>query len=122
MVVITLPDGSVREFDGPVTGLEIAQSIGPRLAKDALAIKVNGALRDLSRAVEQDAPVEIVTRGHGDALELLRHDCAHVMAEAVLRIFPDAKIVLTHRDPTRTEHFYALFRITSTGMSGHTVR
>ena len=92
MVAITLPDGSVREFDGPVTGLEIAQSIGPRLAKDALAIKVNGALRDLSRAVEQDAPVEIVTRGHADALELLRHDCAHVMAEAVQELYPGTQV------------------------------
>jgi threonyl-tRNA synthetase len=92
MVTITLPDGSVREFDGPVTGLEIAQSIGPRLAKDALAIKVNGALRDLSRTVEQDAPVEIVTRGHADALELLRHDCAHVMAEAVQELYPGTQV------------------------------
>ena len=92
MVAITLPDGSVREFDGPVTGLEIAQSIGPRLAKDALAIKVNGALRDLSLAVEQDAPVEIVTRGHADALELLRHDCAHVMAEAVQELYPGTQV------------------------------
>ena len=92
MVAITLPDASVREFDGPLTGFEIAQSIGPRLAKDALAIKVDGALRDLSRPVEQDAPVEIVTRGHPDALGLLRHDCAHVLAEAAQELYPGTQI------------------------------
>ncbi len=92
MVAITLPDASVREFDGPVTGFEIAQSIGPRLAKDALAIKVDGALRDLSRPVERDAPVEIVTRGHPDALGLLRHDCAHVLAEAAQEVYPGTQI------------------------------
>ena len=92
MVAITLPDASVREFDGPLTGFEIAQSIGPRLAKDALAIKVDGALRDLSRPVERDAPVEIVTRGHPDALGLLRHDCAHVLAEAAQELYPGTQI------------------------------
>ena len=92
MVAITLPDGSVREFDGPVIGFEIAQAIGPRLARDALAVKVDGALRDLSREITDDTPVEIVTRGHADALELLRHDCAHVMAEAVQELYPGTQV------------------------------
>ena len=92
MVAITLPDGSVRDFDGPVTGLEIAQAIGPRLAKDALAVKVNGTLRDLARPIEDDAAVEIVTRGHGDALELLRHDAAHVLAQAAQELYPGTQI------------------------------
>ena len=92
MVAITLPDGSVRDFDGPVTGLEIAQSIGPRLAKDALAIKANGALLDLAREIAEDATVEIVTRGHDDAMELLRHDCAHVLAEAVQELYPGTQV------------------------------
>ena len=92
MVAITLPDGSVREFDGPVTGLEIAAAIGPRLAKDALAIKVGPDLKDLSTEVDRDASVAIVTRGHDDAMALLRHDCAHVMAEAVQELYPDTQV------------------------------
>jgi threonyl-tRNA synthetase len=88
MVAITLPDASVRDFDGPVTGLEIAQSIGPGLAKDALAIKVDGALWDLTRDIEEDAGIEIVTRGHADALDLLRHDAAHVLAQAAQELYP----------------------------------
>jgi threonyl-tRNA synthetase len=97
MVAITLPDGSVRDFDGPVTGLEIAQSIGPGLAKDALAVKVNGALMDLAREIDQDAPIEIVTRGHADALELLRHDAAHVLAQAAQELYPGNRLLLRLR-------------------------
>jgi threonyl-tRNA synthetase len=89
MVAITLPDGSVRAFEGPVTGAQIAGAIGPRLAKDALALRLNGAVLDLATEVEQDSAIEIVARGHADALELLRHDCAHVMAEAVQELYPD---------------------------------
>ncbi|MEQ8355705.1 MAG: threonine--tRNA ligase [Kiloniellaceae bacterium] len=89
---ISLPDGSTRAFDGPVTGAEIAASIGPGLAKAALAVKVDGELRDLSRRIERDAAVEIVTAGHGDSLELLRHDCAHVLAEAVQELYPGTQV------------------------------
>ncbi|MEO3427597.1 threonine--tRNA ligase [Pelagibius sp. CAU 1746] len=89
---ITLPDGSTRGYDGPVTGAEIAASIGPGLAKAALAVKVDGALRDLSRPIERDAAVEIVTAGHEDSLELLRHDCAHVLAEAVQELYPGTQV------------------------------
>jgi threonyl-tRNA synthetase len=92
MVTITLPDGSQREYDGPVSGGEVAADIGPGLAKSALAIKVNGALWDLSRPIEGDSPVEIVTRGHPEALELLRHDCAHVLAEAVQELYPGTQV------------------------------
>jgi threonyl-tRNA synthetase len=74
MLTITLPDGAKREFPGPVTGAELAASIGPGLAKAALAIKFDGKVRDLSTLIASDAKVEIVTRTHGDALELLRHD------------------------------------------------
>ena len=91
-VTITLPDGSERRFDGPVTGDAVARSIGAGLAKAALAIKVDGELRDLSRAIEKDAKIEIVTRDHPDALELLRHDCAHVLAEAVQELYPGTQI------------------------------
>ena len=108
MVAITLPDGSVREFDGPVTGSGIAAAIGPRLAKDALAIKVGRDLKDLSTSIEQDAAVEIVTRGHGDAMALLRHDCAHVMAEAVQELYPDAQV--TFGPATENGFFYDFAR------------
>ncbi len=92
MVAITLPDGSVREFDAPVSGAEIAAAIGPRLAKDALAVKVDGVVKDLAATVAHDAAIEIVTRGHPDTLELLRHDCAHVMAQAVQELYPDTQV------------------------------
>jgi threonyl-tRNA synthetase len=108
MVAITLPDGSVRDFDGPVTGWEIAQSIGPRLAKDALAIKVNGALRDLAREVDKDAAIEIVTRGHPDALDLLRHDAAHVLAQAAQELYPGTQI--TFGPATETGFYYDFVR------------
>jgi len=89
---ITLPDGSKRAFDGPITGGEIAAAIGPGLAKAALAVKVDGQLRDLARTIERDAAVEIVTAGHADSLELLRHDCAHVLAEAVQELYPGTQV------------------------------
>ena len=92
MVAITLPDGSERRYDGSVTGAKIAEDIGPGLAKAALAIKVNGDVRDLYRDITEDAAVEIVTKGHVDTLELLRHDCAHVLAEAVKELFPDTQV------------------------------
>ena len=92
MVAITLPDASVREFDAPVSGAEIAAAIGPGLAKAALAIKVDGVVKDLAHVVDRDAAVEVVTRSHPDALELLRHDCAHVMAEAVQELYPGTQV------------------------------
>ncbi|MEX1107351.1 MAG: threonine--tRNA ligase [Dongiaceae bacterium] len=108
MVTITLPDGSERRFDGPVSGDEVARAIGPGLAKAALAIKVNGALRDLSRAIDEDAKIEIVTRDHPDALELLRHDCAHVLAEAVQELYPGTQI--TFGPATETGLYYDFVR------------
>ncbi len=108
MVAITLPDGSVREFDGPVTGLDIATAIGPGLAKDALAIKVGSDLKDLSTTIDRDAGVEIVTRGHDAAMALLRHDCAHVMAEAVQELYADTQV--TFGPATETGFFYDFAR------------
>lgn len=93
-VSITLPDGSVRQFDGPVTGAEIAASIGPGLAKAAIAVKVDGALCDADLPVEADASVEIVTRKSDEALELIRHDAAHVMAEAVQTLYPGTQVTI----------------------------
>jgi len=103
-VRITLPDGSVRRYDRPVSGDEIAADIGPGLAKAALAVRVDGELRDLYRPIERDAEVAIVTaREEADALELIRHDCAHVLAEAVQELYPDAQVTI---GPTIEDGFY----------------
>ncbi|MCW5752897.1 MAG: TGS domain-containing protein, partial [Alphaproteobacteria bacterium] len=93
-VAVTLPDGSVRRYDGPVGGERIAADIGPGLLKAALALRVDGKLRDLSHVVERDARIEIVTRREESAelLELLRHDAAHVLAQAVQELYPGTQI------------------------------
>jgi threonyl-tRNA synthetase len=108
MLTITLPDGAKREFPGPVTGAELAASIGPGLAKAALAIKFDGKVRDLATLIASDTKVEIVIRTHTDALELLRHDCAHVMAEAIQELFPGTQI--TFGPSTETGFYYDFFR------------
>ncbi|MEX6632590.1 threonine--tRNA ligase [Hyphococcus lacteus] len=94
MVAITLPDGSVRQFDGAVTGAEIAENISKSLAKKSLAVKVDGELRDLLGEITSDASVEIVTRDHDDALELIRHDAAHLLAQAVQELFPGTQVTI----------------------------
>ena len=94
MVAITLPDGSVRQFDGAVTGTDIAENISKSLAKKAIAVKVNGELCDLFGDITKDASVEIVTRDHEDALELIRHDAAHLMAQAVQELFPGTQVTI----------------------------
>ncbi|MEE8444877.1 MAG: TGS domain-containing protein, partial [Alphaproteobacteria bacterium] len=103
MVAITLPDGSVREFDKPVSGAELAASIGPGLAKAAIAIVVDSEPRDLAHSIASDARVEIVTAKHEAALELLRHDAAHVMAEAVQELFPGTQVTF---GPAIKDGFY----------------
>lgn len=103
MVAITLPDGSVRDYDGPITGKQVAASIGPGLAKAAVIVKVDGEQRDLSYVIEQDASLQIVTRDHEDALEVLRHDCAHILAEAVQELFPGTTITF---GPSIEDGFY----------------
>jgi threonyl-tRNA synthetase len=94
MPAITLPDGSVRAFDGPVTGTTIAAAIGPGLAKAALAMEVDGRLCDLSASISSDARVRFITRRDPEALELIRHDCAHVLAEAVQALFPGTQVTI----------------------------
>ena len=91
---ITLPDGSVRSYDGPVTAATIASDIGPGLAKAALIAVVDGHEWDLSRPINTDAAVALVTVRDKAALALLRHDCAHVMAEAVLELFPETQVTI----------------------------
>ncbi len=94
MPAITLPDGSVRSFDGPVTGTQVAAAIGPGLAKAALAMQVDGATQDLARTIESDAAVRFITRKDPEALELIRHDTAHVLAEAVQELFPGTQVTI----------------------------
>ena len=94
MPAITLPDGSVRAFDGPVTGTAIAQAIGPGLAKAALAMQVNGTLRDLAAEIRDDASVRFITRRDPEALEMIRHDAAHVLAEAVQALYPGTQVTI----------------------------
>lgn len=93
-VVITLPDGSKREFPGPVTVAEVAASIGPGLAKAALAGKVDGVLVDTSHRIGQNASLAIVTEKDAEGLEVLRHSCAHLLAMAVQEIFPSAQVTI----------------------------
>ena len=94
MPSITLPDGSRREFEAPVTGLDVAESIGRKLAKDAVAVRVDGELRDLGREIPDEAAVEIITRDSEEGLELLRHDAAHIMAEAVKELYPETQVTI----------------------------
>ena len=91
---ILLPDGSLRSYDGPVTPAVIAADIGPGLAKAALLALVNDAEWDLTRPIEKDSRLSLVTAKDEKALALLRHDCAHVMAEAVLELFPETQVTI----------------------------
>ena len=93
-VALTLPDGSVRTYPGPVTGSTLASDIGPGLAKAAIAIIVDGEQWDLSREITQDADVSIITNRDDAALEILRHDAAHIMAEAVKELYPDTQVTI----------------------------
>ena len=103
MPVITLPDGSQRTFDNPVTVAEVAASIGSGLAKAALAGKVAGKLVDTSYSIANDSKLEIVTDKHPDALEIIRHSTAHLLAQAVQSLFPDAQVTI---GPVIEDGFY----------------
>ncbi|WP_342627594.1 threonine--tRNA ligase [Nguyenibacter vanlangensis] len=94
MPAITLPDGSVRRFDGPVTGTTVAAAIGPGLARAALAMELDGRLVDLSREIADDAAVRFITRKDEAALEMIRHDTAHVLAEAVQSLWPGTQVTI----------------------------
>jgi len=108
---ITLPDGSIREFDKPVTAYEVAANIGAGLAKAAIGAKINGELCDLSTVIEHDASISLITavdrktgESSPDALFLIRHSTAHVMAEAIQRIWPKAKLV--YGPPVESGFYY----------------
>ncbi|MCC6284382.1 MAG: threonine--tRNA ligase [Phycisphaerales bacterium] len=114
MPTITLPDGKTKSFDRPVTGLDVAQSIGAGLAKAALACKVDGETRDLSFVIANDARVALITLpkpgqpASEDALSLIRHSAAHVMAEAIQDVMGD-DVLLAYGPPTDTGFFYDMF-------------
>ncbi len=103
MVNVTLPDGSVRPFAGPVTVAQVASSIGAGLAKAALAGRVNGKLVDTSHLIESDAQLAIVTAKDAEALDLIRHDAAHVMAQAVQELYPGTQVTI---GPSIEDGFY----------------
>ncbi|MGE0222778.1 MAG: threonine--tRNA ligase [Acetobacteraceae bacterium] len=94
MPAITLPDGSVRRFDAPVTGTTVAEAIGPGLARAALAMKLDGKVVDLATEIDRDANIVFVTRRDAEALELIRHDAAHVLAEAVQELWPGTQVTI----------------------------
>src|SRR5713101_6979492 len=107
---VKLPDGSVKEVPKGTTALDIAKSISPRLADAALAAKDNGNLIDLTRPLEKDAELRILTDRDPEALEVYRHSSAHLLAAAVLELFPETK--LGHGPPTESGFFYDFYRPT----------
>ena len=103
MPIITLPDGSQRQFDNPVSVLEVAQSIGAGLAKATIAGRVNGERCDACDIIDQDATLEIITAKDEDGLEIIRHSCAHLLGHAIKQLFPDVKMAI---GPTIENGFY----------------
>src|SRR6202030_2369802 len=105
---VKLPDGSVKEVPKGTTALDVAKSIGTRLAEAALAAKTNGDLIDLTRPLEKDTDLRILTDRDPEALEVYRHSSAHLLAAAVLEIFPETK--LGHGPETENGFFYDFYR------------
>ena len=103
MPIITLLDGSQRQFDNPISVLEVAQSIGAGLAKATIAGRVNGERRDACDIIDQDATLEIITAKDEDGLEIIRHSCAHLLGHAIKQLFPDVKMAI---GPTIENGFY----------------
>jgi threonyl-tRNA synthetase len=110
-ITITFPDQSTRSFAAGISALEIAENIGPRLAKDAVAARINGEIADLSKALDHDASVEIITGDSPEGHEVLLHSTAHLMAQAVKTLFPDAKVTI---GPAIENRFYYDFDIDGT--------
>jgi len=103
MINITLPDGNIKAFEGPVSGLEVAKSISEGFARNCVAMEIDDNLVDLSFAIDHDAQIRLITSQDKDALEILRHSAAHVMAQAILRIYKDAKLTI---GPAVEDGFY----------------
>jgi threonyl-tRNA synthetase len=94
MPILTFPDGAQRSYDAGVTGLDVAKAIAPSLAKKSIAVKLDGVVTDLSDPIAGNARIEFVTRESPEALELIRHDAAHVMAEAVQKLWPGTQVTI----------------------------
>src|SRR5690348_18139556 len=109
-IKIKLPDGSVKEEPRGATALDVANQISPRLASAALVAKSNGDLIDLTKPLEKDTDLRILTEKDADALQVYRHSTAHLMAAAVLELFPETK--LGHGPPTESGFFYDFYRPT----------
>lgn len=107
-IKLTLPDGSVREFEAGTTGFDVAKSIGEGLAKAAIAIEIDGEVRDLSSKINSDAKISIVTPNTSHGREVLRHSAAHIMAQAVFDLFPGAKYAI---GPAIEDGFYYDFEL-----------
>jgi threonyl-tRNA synthetase len=103
MIHITLPDGSRKPFDQYPTGLIVAKSISEGLARDCVAMEIDGNLVDLNQTIEQDSAVRLITTRDPEALEIMRHSAAHVMAQAVLNLYPHAKLTI---GPVVEDGFY----------------
>ena len=103
MISITLPDGSQRQFDAPVSVLQVAQSIGAGLAKATVAGEIDGRLVDASDVIDHDAGLRIITPKDQEGVEIIRHSCAHLVGHAVKQLYPDAKMVI---GPVIDEGFY----------------
>ena len=103
MPAITLPDGSQKQFDHPVTVMDVATDIGPGLAKATLAGEVNGRLRDASHVIEDDVELRIITARDEEGLDIIRHSTAHLMAMAVERLYPESQCTI---GPTIEDGFY----------------
>ena len=103
MPAITLPDGSQRVFDHPVSIMQVAEAIGPGLAKATIAGEFDGQLRDASEILEQDGSLRIITAKDDEGVEIIRHSCAHLIGHAVKQLFPEAKMVI---GPVIDEGFY----------------
>jgi len=103
MINITLPDANIKTFENPVSGLEVAQSISEGFARNCVAMELDDNLVDLGFIIDHDAKIRFITAKDKDGLEILRHSAAHVMAQAILRIYKDAKLTI---GPAVEDGFY----------------
>ncbi|MDP6223014.1 MAG: threonine--tRNA ligase [Candidatus Micropelagos thuwalensis] len=94
MITLTLPDGATRLFDEPLTGIAFAESISKSLAKKALALKINGEAVDLATVIDSDCEIAVLTASDEEGVDLMRHDCAHILAEAVQELFPETQVTI----------------------------
>ena len=94
MITLTLPDGATQQFDKPLTGIAFAESISKSLAKKALALKINGEAVDLATIIDSDCEIAVLTASDEEGVDLMRHDCAHILAEAVQELFPDTQVTI----------------------------